>query len=92
MAAIGTSEFELFVFACVVLGLVWGCWAVAGLSGIYDSIGRGYLDVSTSDTGEPESPAEASADAAELRAAIAALREARREVELGDERDMGEAA
>jgi ABC-type arginine transport system permease subunit len=92
VATIGTGEFELFVFACVALGLIWGCWAVAGLRGIYDSIGRGYLDVSTSDAVEPESSAEALADAAELRAAIAALREARREAEVGAEREMGEAA
>jgi hypothetical protein len=92
VAAIGNDEFELFVFGCVALGLIWVCWAVAGLSGIYDSIGRGYLDVSASDAVESESPAEALADAAELRGAIAALREARREAERGVERDMGEAA
>lgn len=92
MAAVGNGEFELFVFICVALGLIWGCWAVAGLQGIYDAIGRGYLDVSTSDAVDPDSPAEALADAAELRAAIAALREARGEVEPGVEREMGEAA
>jgi hypothetical protein len=92
VATIGNGELELFVFACVAVGLIWVCWAVAGLRGIYDSIGRGYLDVSTSDAVETESPAEALADAAELRAAIAALREARREAEPGVEREMGEAA
>jgi hypothetical protein len=92
VAAIGNAEFELFVFVAVALGLIWGCWALAGLNGIYDEIGRGYLDVSTSDAAEADSRAEALADAAELSSAIVALREARGEADPGVEREMREAA
>lgn len=83
MAAIGNAEFELFVFVVVALGLIWCFWALAGLHGIYDAIGAGYLDVSDSDPVvllDPDAPADDLADAAELLAATAALREARGEV------------
>ena len=101
MAAVGTAEFEIVVFVFVALGLFWGCWAVAGLRGIYDAIGAGYLDVSTSDPVVPlDSDATASelADAHELWAATAALRQARGDVVpsiderlAAIEREMGEA-
>lgn len=83
MAAIGDAEFGIFVFVAVALGLIWGCWAVAGLHGIYDAIGAGYLDVSTQDPVaplDPDVPADDLADARALWAATAALREARGEV------------
>jgi hypothetical protein len=102
VAAIGNAEFELFVFVTVALGLIWGCWALAGLHGIYDAIGAGYLNVSASDPVvplDPDAPADDLADAKELWAATAALREARGEVVPSvDERlaaihdELGEAA
>jgi hypothetical protein len=102
VAAIGNAEFEVFVFVCVALGLIWGCWAVAGLHGIYDAIGAGYLDVSASDSVAPlelDASADELADAQELWAATAALREARGEVVpsvderlAAIERELGEAA
>ena len=101
MAAIETSELEIFVFVVVALGLFWGCWAVAGLHGIYDGIGAGYLDVSTSDPVkplDPDAPVDELADVHELWAATAALRHARgEEVPSIDERlaaihqELGEA-
>jgi hypothetical protein len=102
VAAIGNAEFEVFVFVGVALGLIWGCWALAGLDGIYDAIGAGYLDVSTSDPVAPresDAPADELVDAHELWAATAALRQARGEVVPGVderlaaiERELGEAA
>jgi hypothetical protein len=102
VAAIGNAELEIFVFVCVALGLVWCCWAVAGLHGIYDQIGSGYLDVSTSDPVaplDPDAPADELTDAEELLAATAALRQARgKSVPSVDERlaaierDLREAA
>jgi hypothetical protein len=90
MAAIGDAGLGLVVFAGVALGLIWACWAVAGLHGIYDAIGAGYLDVSTNDPVVPldhDTPAEDLADARELWAATAALRQARGEdVPSADER------
>jgi hypothetical protein len=83
MASVGIAEFEIVVFVFVALGLFWACWAVAGLHGIYDTIGAGYLDVSTSDPVVPLDPDARTAelaDAQELWAATAALREARGEV------------
>jgi hypothetical protein len=102
VAAIGNAELEIFVFVCVALGLIWSCWAVAGLHGIYDQIGAGYLDVSTNDPVaplDPDAPADELTDAEELLAATAALRQARgKAVPSVDERlaaierDLGEAA
>ena len=90
MAAIGNAELEAFIFIGVALGLVGLCWAVAGLQGIYDSIGTGYLDVSDSDPVEQsgaEPPLDELADARQLWAATAALRRARNEaVPSADER------
>jgi hypothetical protein len=102
VAAIGNVELEIFVFVCVALGLIWSCWAVAGLHGIYDQIGAGYLDVSTTDPVAPLDPnaaADELADAEELLAATVALRQARGDVVPSvDERlaaikrELGEAA
>jgi hypothetical protein len=102
VAAIGNGEFEVFLFIGVALGLIWGCWALMGLQGIYDAIGAGYLDVSASDPVAPREPdpsADELADAQELWAATAALRKARGEVApslderlAAIERELGEAA
>jgi hypothetical protein len=88
--AIGNSELEAFIFIGVALGFAGLCWAMAGLQGIYDGIGTGYLDVSDSDPVEqsgPEPAVDELADARQLWAATAALREARGEaVPSADER------
>jgi hypothetical protein len=101
MASVGTAELEIVVYIFVALGLFWACWAVAGLDGIYDAIGAGYLDVSASDPvvpPDPDVPATELADAHELWAATAALRQARGEVVpsvaehlAAIERELGEA-
>jgi hypothetical protein len=89
----GNAELEIFIIVGVALGAIWGCWALAGLDGIYDAIGAGYLDVSTSEPAaplDPEAPADELADAHELWAATAALRQARGEsVPSADERLAG---
>jgi len=80
VTAIGNAELEAFIFIGVALGLVGLCWAVAGLQGIYDNIGSGYLDDSDSDPVEPsdaEPPLDELADARQMWAATAALRRAR---------------
>jgi hypothetical protein len=86
----GSAEFEVFLIVGVALGVIWGCWALAGLHGIYDAIGAGYLDVSTSGPVaplDPDAPVDEVADARELWAATAALRRARGEmVPSADER------
>jgi hypothetical protein len=83
MPHISNAELETVIFVVVALGFAGLCWAVAGLQGIYDSIGKGYLDVSTTDPVESptlDSEADELADAREVWAAIAARRAARGEV------------
>jgi hypothetical protein len=91
---ITNAELQLVMFIGLVIGLAGAVWSLAAARDAYESIGRGFLDVTDSMPAEPELPpgAEELEEARQLLEARSASLVRRGEEPLELEEELAEVA